>query len=124
MAEHSVNNGRFKFDLNYRNFSGDEGLSIRVVGPVKDEQKELLRFDCFEKTPHFHVGVYDKNEITRITADNPVQFAMQRLTEDFVVLVSEAGGDQLTDQEQHAHQATLMELGQEAQVVVANAKDR
>lgn len=34
----------------------DGGVTLQVYGPVagEEEEKELLRFDCFRKSPHYH----------------------------------------------------------------------
>ncbi|MCY4655294.1 MAG: hypothetical protein OXC80_00605 [Gammaproteobacteria bacterium] len=122
MAQSSVSNGRFRFELNYRNLRGDEGLSIRVLGPVQSQDKELLRFDCFEKTPHYHIGVYDKNEITGISEQNPLEFALSHLDEDFSKMVEQSGGDALTEGEISSHQATIGNVRSEAERVITTAK--
>lgn len=122
MSDHKLTNGRFSFDLNYRDFRGDEGLSIRVLGPVSKQDKELLRFDCFEKTPHYHVGVYDQNEITAISEDNPVQFALDQLSTKFVELIEASGGDELNEREMSGHTSLIDSLSLEAERVITAAK--
>ncbi|HXK22884.1 MAG TPA: hypothetical protein VMS55_09445 [Myxococcota bacterium] len=32
----------------------DHGASIDVYGPVDGQETELIKFDCFEKGPHYH----------------------------------------------------------------------
>lgn len=123
MSDHKLTNGRFSFDLNYRDFRGDEGLSIRVLGPVSEQAKELLRFDCFEKTPHYHVGVYDQNEITAISDENPVKYAFEQLASEFVELVEASGGDELTENEKSNHSTLIDSLRNEADQVIASAKN-
>ena len=122
MAQSTLENGRFRLELNYRDFRGDEGLSIRVVGPVKNEDRELIRFDCFLKTPHYHIGVYDQNKITSIKADDPVAFALEQLDTEFSNMVDASGGDSLSQDEQATHQAMIAGLREEAKQVIATAK--
>ena len=106
MKTHSEQVGRFSFDISYRRFNGDEGLSIKVEGPVESENKELLRFDCFLKTPHYHVGVYGKNEITSIEHTDAVEWSLEQLRDRFTDLVSAAGGESLnTEEQQHFSEA-------------------
>lgn len=99
MAANVVKNGRFEFHITYRNFSGDEGLSIRVLGPVAKHAKELLRFDCFLKSPHYHTAVYDHNTITAIDTNNAAQWSLDKLEKEFVSLVSSAGSDPVNNEE-------------------------
>ena len=47
-----------------RSGSGDEGLTFdMVVAGAKDEEKTILRFDCFYKNPHYHVGPSGKHPV-------------------------------------------------------------
>ena len=40
-----------------RSGSGDEGLTFDLtVADANDEGKTILRFDCFYKNPHYHIG--------------------------------------------------------------------
>ena len=122
MPKRSLSNGRFRFDLSYRDFRGDEGLSISIKGPVKEENKELIRFDCFEKTPHYHIGVHDQNEITAISTENPVEIAFTHLTSEFQDLVKSSGGDALNDNEISTFQSFILGLRQEADEVIQTSK--
>ena len=99
MKTHSEELGRFKFDISYRRFNGDEGLSIKVDGPVAEQTHELLRFDCFLKTPHYHVGVYDQNKITSIKNADAVEWSLDAIHDRFREMVEAAGGEQLNEQE-------------------------
>ena len=99
MDTHTIRRGRFSFDLRYRHLRGDEGLSICVYGPVEGIQKELLRFDCFKQSPHFHTAVHDHNTIRPISEPDPVAWALEELGSKFKALVSQAGGDELSAEE-------------------------
>ena len=48
--------GNLKFGLEYRQFAEDQGVSIHVLSDVAGQEIEILAFDCFEKTPHYHYG--------------------------------------------------------------------
>lgn len=122
MAEKTVVNGRFRLDLNYRKFQGDEGLSIRVLGPVGTEERELLRYDCFEKTPHFHTAVYDHNTIAKIEEDDSVSWSVSQLDEQFARLVESAGGEEPNEAEIEGHRRCIDALRHESNELVRSAK--
>lgn len=107
MTTYTEEDGRFSFDISYRRFQGDRGLSIKVLGPVVDESRELLRFDCFEKTPHYHVEVYDKNEITAIKDSDPAHWSLNKLREEFEDLVLKAGCDPMNEEERENLDAAI-----------------
>lgn len=119
MATHREANGRFEFDISYRRMRSDEGLSIKVLGPVATETKELLRFDCFLNGPHYHVEVYGKNEITKIKEENAAEWAfdtMQRSIED---LINAAGADALSSQERESLDQTVANVVQQSRSLIA-----
>ena len=118
MCADSVKNGRFRFDINYRNMGDDHGLSIRILGPVDQEERELLRFDCFQKTPHFHTAVYDHNTIRKIDEEDVVGWTLDRIDKDFDSLVSSAGGDPLNETEQHDHESTVAAIRAKSEQLV------
>ena len=110
MERQTLTNGRFSFEVHYRRFAGDEGVSIRVLGPVGRETKELIRYDCLQKSPHFHMAVHDNNTIQSITAENPVSWSLNELDHRFEQLVRDAGGDTLESQEQAMHKVSMMQV--------------
>ena len=57
-----VEAGAVDFGVDYRRLGDDEGASIHVFGKVDGKRTELLRFDCFDKDPHYHYGPEGKNE--------------------------------------------------------------
>jgi hypothetical protein len=46
--------GILKFGIEYRHLQGDQGVCIHVFGEVNGREEEVLRFDCFERAPHYH----------------------------------------------------------------------
>ena len=119
MTTYSQEVGRFKFDISYRRMRGDQGLSIRVSGPVDDETRELLRFDCFDNRPHYHVEVYGKNEITAIEDDDATEWSLKVLTERFEGLVDAAGADALNLQERDSLDNALSQVSTDSRNLVA-----
>ena len=57
-----VEAGPVRFGIEFREFAGDRGVAIHVLGDVGDEEIELLTFDCFENAPHYHYGPRAKNQ--------------------------------------------------------------
>lgn len=114
--------GRFKFDISYRRMRGDQGLSIRISGPVADERRELLRFDCFDNSPHYHVEVYGKNEITAIDDDDATEWSLKVLTEQFEGLIDAAGADSLNVQERDGMDDALLQVSSDSRNLVAVEK--
>ena len=119
MTTYSQEVGRFKFDISYRRMRGDQGLSIRVSGPVDDETRELLRFDCFDNRPHYHVEVYGKNEITAIDDDDATEWSLKVLTERFEGLVDAAGADALNLEERDSLDNALSQVSNDSRNLVA-----
>ena len=74
--------GAVTFALQYRTLMPDQGVCIQVMGDVAGQEKELLRFDCFDQNPHYHYAPRDRNErhnLDKTTAGNPVGWALKQL---------------------------------------------
>ena len=60
----SVSIGALKFQILHRivivDDEEDHGASIDVHGPVDGKETELIKFDCFEKGPHYHAPASSK----------------------------------------------------------------
>ena len=48
--------GPLSFAVQYRHVGPEQGPSVHVFGEVDGRDEEILRFDCFDKTPHYHYG--------------------------------------------------------------------
>jgi hypothetical protein len=46
--------GGLRFGVTFREVGAAPGATLRVVAPVQDGWKEVLRFDDFVDAPHFH----------------------------------------------------------------------
>ena len=85
MAEHGLTIGvsGLRFNVRYANVStGDRGPSLRIYGDVEGKPVQLLRFDCFEKQPHFHYDPEGKNNQLRMDKANvsdPIAWSMDYL---------------------------------------------
>ncbi|MYD46690.1 MAG: hypothetical protein F4W92_10080 [Gammaproteobacteria bacterium] len=93
--------------MKYRKLAGDEGVTIRLFGPVRGKTKELARFDCFRNVPHYHIAFYDHNTVTSLDRESPLKTVLEKIERDFNELVVACGSDTPTEQELKNHfQAT------------------
>ena len=90
-----INEGGVRVEIEYRRRGSDAGLSFQVYGADRNPNAELLRFDCFQKRPHFH---YLENSRTRRIeridkkkAPDPVRWTLERLKEDLSSVLWKAG---------------------------------
>ncbi len=82
--------GPIRFVLEHRAQGGDRGPTLRVRRA--EDERELLRFDCFERSPHYHIDPPGRNEITALDpADDPIAFTLERLESDPEGLLKRAG---------------------------------
>jgi len=98
MNEYSL--GRFNFKLAYRDLDSDRGLAIHVFGPTDNEIEEVLRFDCFENDPHYHLAwSYRDNLFIRIDSNQPFAWAIEVLRNEINKLLSEASARPMNESE-------------------------
>jgi len=92
--------GGVRIEIEYRKQASDAGLSFQVYGPDGDEDSELLRFDCFERRPHYHLmkgsGMGKIERLSRETAPDPVRWTLDRLKCDLATLLWKAGHRKLS----------------------------
>jgi hypothetical protein len=79
-----------------RGVGGDEGLTfdITVAGGAEEAGQRVLRFDCFKKTPHYHIGPSGKYPVRNMKdegIDDPVRWSLTQLKTRVVAMVTEAG---------------------------------
>jgi hypothetical protein len=97
----------------------DEGLTfdITTAGP-EDEGKRILRFDCFYKNPHYHVGASGGEGAAHKMKDegveDPVRWTLDQLKTRFPAMVKQAGYGEIADRiDQRAITDQLTKLEQE-----------
>ena len=95
---------------------GDEGLTFDVtVAGEKEEGARILRFDCFSKTPHYHVGSSSRNAARDMKAEgieDPVRWTLDQLKTRLPSMVEEAGYEEIAkriDQKAIAHSLSQVE---------------
>jgi hypothetical protein len=95
----------------------DEGLTfdITTAGP-ENEGKRILRFDCFYKNPHYHVGASGGENAAHKMKDegveDPVRWTLDQLKTRFPAMVKQAGYGEIAeriDQRLIADQLTRLE---------------
>ena len=99
-----------------RSGSGDEGLTfdITTAGP-ENEAKRILRFDCFYKNPHYHVGASGEDASHKMKdegVEDPVRWTLEQLKTRFPAMVKQAGYEEIAekiDQQAIADQLTRLE---------------
>jgi hypothetical protein len=93
--------GAVTFALGYRAQMVDQGVCIQVVGDVAGQEKELLRFDCFDQEPHYHYAPLEKNErrfLDKTTAGNPVGWTLKQLRTRLPSMLEHAGYGEVASQ--------------------------
>ena len=71
------------------------GASTRVFGRVSDTWTEMLRFDDFVDTPHYHAPADNPEQIDLVVAEmgEPLEFYLHTLAEDLPSLLPQIGYD-------------------------------
>jgi hypothetical protein len=82
-----------------RSGSGDEGLTFDiVVAGTEEGENTILRFDCFYKNPHYHVGPSGKHPVHQMKEEgieDPVGWTLEQLKTRLPSMVTEAGYDKI-----------------------------
>ena len=81
-----------------RGIGGDEGLTFDVTVAGEKDGARILRFDCFSKTPHYHVGASPKSPVHDMNAEgitDPVRWTLEQLKTRLAPMVIEAGYDDI-----------------------------
>jgi hypothetical protein len=92
-----IENGGMRMTVAYRKGLGgeDEGLTFDItVADGESAGKRILRFDCFKKTPHYHVGASGKNSVHNMADEgitDPIGWSLAQLKGRLNAMISEAG---------------------------------
>src|SRR2546428_643587 len=96
----SIGVGGLCFNVRYSKTANDRGPSLRIYGDVDDKPVQLLRFDCFEKEPHFHYDPDGKNNricLNKARVSDPIAWTIEYLQGNVASLVRIAGYGPLAD---------------------------
>jgi hypothetical protein len=94
----------------------DEGLTFDITtgGPEK-EGKRILRFDCFYKNPHYHIGASGDHAVHNMKdegVEDPVRWTLEQLRTRFPAMVKQSGYKEIAekiDQQAIANQLIRLE---------------
>ena len=106
-----IDAGAVGFALTYRDLMHDQGVMIQVGTEIDGKEVEVLRFDCFDHSPHYHYGPEKKNErlhLDQATAGNPIGWTLKQLRNRLPQMIRRAGYDELADRLDNYQQATLV----------------
>ena len=78
-----------------RGLGGDEGLTFDVTVAGENDGGPILRFDCFSKRPHYHVGPLSKSphDMNAEGIADPVRWTLEQLKTRLPSMIAEAGYD-------------------------------
>jgi hypothetical protein len=97
----TVKTGGVRIEMEYRLRGSDGGLSLKVYGGEGDEAPEVLRFDCFERRPHFHYMGRTNRKVERIskkTVPDPLEWTLSRIKGDLPSMFWKAGYRKLSQE--------------------------
>jgi hypothetical protein len=80
----------------------DEGLTFDITtAGGEDEGKRILRFDCFYKNPHYHIGASGGEQAAHKMKDegveDPVSWTLEQLKTRLPAMVKQAGYEEIAD---------------------------
>ncbi len=91
--------GSVSIAMSYRDeIMDDQGMCLQVYSEVDGKDTEILRFDCFDQTPHYHYGPENLNirlNMDKTTAGNPLGWTINNLRENLSAMVERAGYEDL-----------------------------
>jgi hypothetical protein len=94
----------------------DEGLTFDITtAGAAEAEKRILRFDCFYKNPHYHVGASGEHAVRNMKdegIEDPVRWTLEQLKTRFLSMVKQAGYDEIAgklDQQAIADQLNRLE---------------
>ena len=116
-------NGRFRFRVAFRNVEGDQGLAVHVYGPTADSaDEEVMRFDCFEKEPHYHLAwSYRNDPFVRIESTDPFGWALAKLRDHIEDLLREASSLPMNESEKADLESTLSTIEHQGREIARTA---
>ena len=93
----------------------DEGLTFDITTADSAEGKRILRYDCFYKNPHYHIGASGDDSVHKMKdegVEDPVRWTLDQLKTRLALMVKKAGYDEIADrvdQQAIADQLTRLE---------------
>ena len=92
--------GRFELATQYRDVGSDRGPAIHLFGPTASGRKEILRFDCFEKEPHYHIAFsYKDLPFREFESESPFDWAKEKIAGEIGLLLEESEAESMNNNE-------------------------
>ena len=86
--------GVLRFGIEYRHLQNDQGICIHVFRGPDAQHDEVLRFDCFERQPHYHYA-WSKNDhyvpLDTAAEGDALQWTLARLRTRLPAMLLRAG---------------------------------
>jgi hypothetical protein len=83
----------------------DEGLTFDITtAGSEDEGKRILRFDCFYKNPHYHIGASDDRSTHKMKdegVEDSVRWTLEQLKTRLPAMVKQAGYEEIAESIDH-----------------------
>jgi hypothetical protein len=86
--------GPIEITLEYRALMEDQGVCAQVFANVDGKDTEILRFDCFDQSPHYHYGPENRNvrlHLDKVTCGTPFAWTMDQLRHNLPGMIKRAG---------------------------------
>ena len=112
MGDTKIEAGTVTFNLKYRALMADQGICIEVYSKVDGKDTEILRFDCFDQTPHYHYGPEKENErliLDKTTAGNPLGWTLTQLRTRLPEMLKRAGYPEVAESLDPSRVATKLD---------------
>lgn len=121
--------GPVEFAMSYRQeIMDDQGLCLQVYADIDGQDTEILRFDCFDQSPHYHYGPENHNIrlfMDKTTAGNPLGWTIGNLRHKLPAMVRRSGYDGLADKlEAHPLDAAKLDELEATSRQMANGQRR
>ena len=95
----TIDLGPIEVAMSYRQeINDDQGLCVQVYAKVEGEDTEVLRFDCFDQTPHYHYGPENHNirlNMDKTTAGHPFAWTVNNLRNRLPAMIRRSGYEDL-----------------------------
>ena len=107
----------------------DRGVALHVYAEQDGEEREFLRFDCFQEDPHYHYVSWrekrnDMVHIDPVTAGDPLEWALDRLGDRLAEMLRRAGAPDVAERMDAAAVADLLPEVRAAAERARRAHDR
>jgi hypothetical protein len=86
--------GGVRFHVEFRRFGRDLGPAIRVFGNVDGKDVQLLRFDMFQKDPHYHydpTGFDGHHHLDRAVVPDVLAWSLVQIRDNLKTMIKTAG---------------------------------